>query len=175
IKSIDRAHVLEHSCILILLPRNYQNPLINNELCRTQHYLLAYVWADDENVREALHIKKGSIDRWTRCNRSIAYKKDVEDSFGYHLNFSRKESLRALIYSGDQDMLVPYVSTADWINELKVPITGEWQPWFVDGQVAGYVTEFKLLSYHLVYTTIKGGGHTAPEYKPRECLAMMDR
>ncbi|XP_074321665.1 serine carboxypeptidase-like 18 [Silene latifolia] len=180
--SIDQAQVLEHSCFLIspkprkkLSPQYYQNLHIDQESCRTHHYRLAYLWADDEQVREALHIREGSIGRWTRCNYSLAYKADAQSAFDYHMNFSRIESLQALIYSGDQDMLVPYLGTLEWINELKIRTSSEWRPWFVDGQVAGYVTEFSHSSYHLVHTTIKGGGHTAPEYKPRECLAMMDR
>ncbi|KAH9614366.1 hypothetical protein KSS87_023321 [Heliosperma pusillum] len=172
-----------------LSPRIYQNSPDHlfalpsglhkdEQSCLSREHRLAYSWANDKEVREALRIHEGSIGRWTRCNYSIAYEKNVESCFDYHMNFSRKESLEALIYSGDQDMIISYVGTLEWINELNLPKTDEWRPWFVDGQVGGYVTEFSLPSYgsyHLVYTTIKGTGHTAVTYKPRECLAMMDR
>ncbi|KAL9238148.1 hypothetical protein vseg_012615 [Gypsophila vaccaria] len=180
IKSVNLVHVLEHACLYVTpkpSPRNAQwtdLSVIEGEFCRNQHYLLAYSWADDEHVREALNIKKGSIGSWVRCNKSLAYEFNVESSIDYHSNLSA-HPLQVLVYSGDQDLGITYLGTLKWIQQLKIPITDEWRPWFVDGQVAGYVTEFSRLPYQLVFTTIKGGGHTAPEYKPKQCLAMIDR
>ncbi|KAK9740026.1 hypothetical protein RND81_03G005300 [Saponaria officinalis] len=194
--SLDKAHVLEHNCVYVspkptkkFQSRENQMKDDNNInshylgdqklqylFCRNQDFLLSYTWADDSRVREALNIREGSIDRWVRCNGSISYKGYLHNAFEYHQNFTKKY-LQALIYSGDQDSLVSYVGTLEWINQLQITITEDWRPWFVDGQIAGYVTEFGSFpyQYHLVYATIKGAGHTAPEYKPRESLAMIDR
>ncbi|KAL6270511.1 hypothetical protein ACE6H2_027422 [Prunus campanulata] len=69
-----------------------------------------------------------------------------------------KQGYRVLIYSGDHDLNIPYVSTMDWIESLNLTVDSRWKPWFLHGQVAGL-----------------GAGHTAPEYKPEECLAMISR
>lgn len=49
--------------------------------------------------------------------------------------------------SGDQDLLVPYLSTQAWIETLNVTIAQPWRPWFLDGQVAGFVL-FYWYSFH---------------------------
>ncbi|KAJ4716123.1 putative Serine carboxypeptidase [Melia azedarach] len=72
-------------------------------------------------------------------------------------------------------MVIPYVGTETWINSLNLTIESGWQPWFVEGQVAGYWMRYTHKTCHLTFATVKGGGHTAPEYKPKECLAMIDR
>lgn len=46
--------------------------------------------------------------------------------------------------SGDHDMVVPHSSTEEWIDSLKLPIADDWEPWFVDGQVAGLVLDFQV-------------------------------
>ncbi|XP_022768628.1 serine carboxypeptidase-like 13 isoform X2 [Durio zibethinus] len=139
--------------------------------CRAYSYLLSNYWANDDNVRKALHIRKGSIGEWQRCNYGITYNADVPSSFQYHANLSTR-GYRALIYSGDHDLLVPFLATQAWIRSLNYPIVDDWRPWMLQGQVAGYTRKY---SNRMTFATVKGGGHTAPEYKPAECLAMFKR
>ncbi|XP_062199149.1 serine carboxypeptidase-like 17 [Phragmites australis] len=139
--------------------------------CRTAEYTLSRLWANDATVREALGIHKGTVPAWLRCNTSIPYTKDIQSSVKYHLDVTTK-GYRSLVYSGDHDMVVPYIGTQSWIRSLNFSIVDDWRPWYVNGQVAGYTTSY---SNNLTFTTVKGAGHTAPEYQPRQCLAMMAR
>ncbi|KAI4318752.1 hypothetical protein MLD38_032422 [Melastoma candidum] len=142
--------------------------------CRNYNYLSIYIWANDESVQDALHIRKGTIPEWKRCNDSISYTENVNDTVNYHRELLRR-GYRGLVYSGDHDMLVPYLGTLEWINLLNMMVTTAWQPWTVDGQVAGYMVKYNDTVSQLVFSTVKGAGHTAPEYKPKECLAMIRR
>ncbi|XP_020963633.1 serine carboxypeptidase-like 18, partial [Arachis ipaensis] len=71
--------------------------------------------------------------------------------------------------SGDHDMVVPFLATQAWIRSLNYSIVDDWRPWYTNGQVAGYTRTY---SNAMTFATVKGGGHTAPEYKLEECLHM---
>ncbi|KAA8536290.1 hypothetical protein F0562_028768 [Nyssa sinensis] len=190
IENICRPHILEPKCPFFspkpnalkwdqgLHEENLIELLLQSQLpskrCRSYNYISSYIWASDRTVQNALHIREGTKNVWVRCNRSLSYTKDVPSSVNYHKNLT-KHDLRALIYSGDHDMLIPHVGTEAWIKSLNLPIVSDWQPWFVDGQVAGFKMIYSNNKYSLTYATVKGAGHTAPEYKPEECLAMVDR
>ncbi|KAI3940808.1 hypothetical protein MKW98_030127 [Papaver atlanticum] len=113
-----------------------------------------------------------AIKKWIRCNIDVPYKKDVLSSVEYHKNISTKLGYRALIYSGDHDFMVPHVSTEAWIRSLNLSIIDDWRPWLLDDQFAGYTRTY---ASGLTYATVKGAGHTAPEFRPKECYAMFER
>ncbi|KAL7206337.1 hypothetical protein ACSBR2_019114 [Camellia fascicularis] len=119
-------------------------------------------------------VTNGSIEKWVRCNKTLSYNEDLLTSIEYHRNLSHTD-LRSLIYSGDHDMAIPYVGTHKWIESLALPVDEDWRPWFVDGQVGGYTMKYVEKGFHLTFATVKGAGHTAPEYKPKECLPMLQR
>ncbi|XP_065872464.1 serine carboxypeptidase-like 18 isoform X2 [Euphorbia lathyris] len=185
IKDIFIAQILEPTCNT-LTPRRSQTwnldflteeyPLDSHAThwCRSYTYIPSYKWLSDKNVQSALQIREGTVENWIRCNYSIWYEKNLPSSFEIHQKLIEK-GYQVLIYSGDHDMLIPYVGTLSWIKSLNLTIEYDWAPWFVDGQVAGYWMKYEYKKYSLTYATIKGGGHTAPEYKPKECFAMIDR
>ncbi|KAM7474789.1 hypothetical protein LguiB_022032 [Lonicera macranthoides] len=160
------------------------NPIFMETWCRSNNYPYATMWANDKAVQKALHIREGTIVEWVRCNPNITYEFgenaklkysfDLESSINYHQNLTNKRC-RVLIFSGDHDLVVPYLSTEKWIRSLNLRVEESWRPWFLGDQVAGYTLRFSQDDYSLAFATVKGAGHTPSEYKPKECLAMVDR
>ncbi|XP_047978229.1 serine carboxypeptidase-like 13 [Salvia hispanica] len=191
-KLVNLAHILEPKCKYLsprpsgsrkFQPSQLDDPIDllslssgNKLLCRYRTYATSYVWANDKTVREALHIREGTVPDWTRCNKSLSYEYDIKSVVEYHQNLSDR-GFQALVYSGDHDMGVPYIATLKWIRQLNLSVYDEWRAWTVDGQVAGYTELYKskIKEAYLMFATVKGAGHTAPEYKPRECLEMLKR
>ncbi|XP_010046975.2 serine carboxypeptidase-like 17 [Eucalyptus grandis] len=191
VEEINLMHVLEPICQVaysrpaktirgktVVFEEDYENFLATGakpaHWCRDYNYVLSAIWANDKTVRAALGVREGTKGVWNRCNSSLAYTKSVTSSVGYHQNLSTS-NLRALIYSGDHDMSVTHIGTQNWIYSLNLTLYDVWRPWFVDGQIAGYTQEFINDDFTLDYATIKGAGHVAPEYKPKQCYEMLDR
>ncbi|PKI72459.1 serine carboxypeptidase-like 7 [Punica granatum] len=146
-------------------------PVVPDLGCRAYGYTLAPKWTNDENVRKALHIRKGSVGTWQRCAFGLPYTSEITSSLQYHANLS-KQGCRSLIYSGDHDMIVPFLGTQAWIRSLNYSIVDDWRPWMVGAQIGGYTRTY---ANQMTFATVKGGGHTAPEYRPEECSAMYKR
>ncbi|KAM3294298.1 hypothetical protein ACQJBY_037291 [Aegilops geniculata] len=139
--------------------------------CFTYGYYLAYLWMNNKMTRDALGIKGGTVGEWVRCKKELPYTQDMPSSIPYHLNLSTR-GYRALVYSGDHDLQVPQLSTQAWIRSLNFSIIDDWRAWHLDGQAAGFTIAY---ANNLTFATVKGGGHTAPEYQPEECFAMARR
>uniref|UniRef100_A0ACD5UAF6 Uncharacterized protein n=2 Tax=Avena sativa TaxID=4498 RepID=A0ACD5UAF6_AVESA len=129
---------------------------------------LATIWLDDEDVRTAIHAKpKSLIGSWELYTARIDYTTEVGSMLKYHKKFSAM-GYRILIYSGDHDLCIPFTGTEAWVRSLGYRVVDSWRPWYFGGQVAGYTQGY---DYNLTFLTIKGAGHTVPEYKPKETLA----
>ncbi|KAK1571487.1 hypothetical protein Q3G72_018066 [Acer saccharum] len=134
---------------------------------------VATAWLNDEFVRKALHAApKNETGEWQLCT-SLGYSHDAGSMLTYHKNLTM-QGYRALIYSGDHDMCVPFTGTQAWTRSLGYNIVEEWRPWYPTDQdvASGYLQGY---DHNLTFLTIKGAGHTVPEYKPRESLHFYSR
>ncbi|KAG8089740.1 hypothetical protein GUJ93_ZPchr0011g28522 [Zizania palustris] len=124
--------------------------------CKGYSHYLSYFWANNNATREALGIRKGTVNEWVRCHdHDLPYTKDISSSIKYHRNVTLK-GYRALA----------------WVRSLNYPIVDDWRAWHLDGQSAGFTIAY---GNNLTFATVKGGGHTAPEYEPERCFAMFSR
>uniref|UniRef100_A0A453HAV8 Serine carboxypeptidase-like 19 n=1 Tax=Aegilops tauschii subsp. strangulata TaxID=200361 RepID=A0A453HAV8_AEGTS len=184
ISEITDAHVLYKKCVVatpkpiddavrrkFLLEESIERNEAPGLDCFTYGYYLAYFWMNNRMTRDALGIKGGTVGEWVRCKKELPYTQDMPSSIPYHLNLTTR-GYRALVYSGDHDLQVPQLSTQAWIRSLNFSIGDDWRAWHLDGQAAGFTITY---ANNLTFATVKGGGHTAPEYQSEECFAMAQR
>ncbi|KAI3520691.1 hypothetical protein L1887_10141 [Cichorium endivia] len=152
--------------------RSKEHRPLSANYCQFDPKDLVNYWVNDASVREALHIRKGSIGDWIRCNYdTLNFTITVNDVRPYHLNLSNKD-YRSLIYSGDHDMQVPQQSTQAWIKDLDYYVNDQWRSWKLQAQIVGYTESY---SNRMTFATVKGAGHIATVYKPEECFMMFKR
>ncbi|KAB1226526.1 Serine carboxypeptidase-like 20 [Morella rubra] len=133
---------------------------------------VATSWLNDKGVRKAIHAEEESVvGRWDLCTDNIIYNHDAGSMIKYHKNLTSR-GYRALIFSGDHDMCVPYTGSEAWTRSIGYKIVDEWRPWTSRGQVAGFTQGYEN---NLTFLTVKGSGHTVPEYKPKEALDFYSR
>ncbi|KAF3537527.1 hypothetical protein F2Q69_00018612 [Brassica cretica] len=121
---------------------------------QTYRYFLSAFWANDENVRRALGVKKvpigdhdmmipfSSTEAWIKClNYSI-----VDDWRPWMMSSNQ-------VAGGDHDMMIPFSSTEAWIKCLNYSIVDDWRPWMMSSnQVAGYTRTY---ANKMTFATIK--------------------
>jgi len=119
------------------------------------------------NVQSAINAKPAT---WAVCSSTLQYIQSGDSMIPYFEQFfADKPSLKALIYSGDVDiMTIPFAYTQQCLSELSGKITREWGPWTVDGWTAGYWEVHEQFTY----ATLKGAGHEAPQYQPLDSFNM---
>lgn len=146
--------------------------LLNDDEVPCTDEEVADAWLNDETVRKALHADSVDLSgEWVLCTDRIRFHHDAGSMIKYHKNLTSR-GYRALVYSGDHDMCVPFTGSEAWTRSLGYKTIDEWRPWFVKGQVVGYIQGYES---NLTFLTIKGAGHTVPEYKPLEALEFYSR
>jgi len=126
---------------------------------------VASAYLNQDSVRTALHAIPVAQQQWTICSDLINYQTIYTTVIPVH-KFLLQNNLRILVYSGDTDMCVPFTGSQAWTDSLNLPLVNDWSPWMVNNQVAGYVKDYGVLRF----ATIKGAGHTVPQYKPPQAL-----
>ncbi|KAG9447472.1 hypothetical protein H6P81_013600 [Aristolochia fimbriata] len=133
---------------------------------------IATAWLNNEAVRSAIHAQPQNVaGSWDLCTGRISFYHDAGSMINYHRNLTTK-GYRALVFSGDHDMCVPFTGSQAWTRSMGYQVIDEWRPWYFNEQVAGYTQGY---ANDLTFLTVKGAGHTVPEYKPQEALAFYSR
>ena len=139
--------------------------------CISDEAMMNYFNRDD--VKAALHVKMDK--EWELCSGEVnaRYKRlDKGSIWTYPTIIS--SGIRVLIFNGDTDMSVPFNGNQAWVNNLKLEIEKPWRQWRAFGDqenVSGYVIDYKGLTF----CTIKGTGHMAPQWKPKEAYYMFSK
>ncbi|KAL3634755.1 hypothetical protein CASFOL_021809 [Castilleja foliolosa] len=135
-----------------------------------------YAYLNRKDVMLALHARILGVEKWFHCTDDVKYDmRDWEMPTKGILGKIVKSGVRVLIYSGDQDSVIPLIGTRKLINELakelNLKTTREYSTWIVVNQAAGWTQEYgKLLSY----ATIRGASHDAPFTQPERSLVLFN-
>lgn len=138
---------------------------------------VAVMWANNEEVRKALHVTPESFygHPFELESRELRYSRSRDHLLDVYPSFIKK--YRGLIYNGDFDGCVPYLANEGWVNSLKLPVKQAWKPWKFNGQVAGYSTVFDSQgeSGTFNFATVKASGHMVQQYKPAQALELFKK
>jgi len=133
------------------------------------------------DVQAALHIRADKVltKPWTDCaGDDITYTASSVNVLSNYLrpifNATTPEQFRVLIFSGDEDIATcPAPITQACLGELDADVvrTAPWQPWTFNGITAGYFEQFDRYTF----ATVKGAGHTVPQYQPKTTFQLISR
>lgn len=132
-------------------------------------------WATDylnrPDVQKAIHVV-GSV-AWEDCSDKVGNLYNLTDVLSpmmpvYQQLIKSGAKLNILVYSGDDDAVCATLGSQQWIWDLGFNVTKNWTEWILDGQVAGYSTQFQGFSF----ATVHGAGHMVPQTRPEQSLVL---
>ncbi|XP_019442927.1 PREDICTED: serine carboxypeptidase-like 45 isoform X2 [Lupinus angustifolius] len=160
-----------------------QQAYVLNQLTQLQEVEKIDVCVEDEtitylnrkDVQEALHAKLVGIASWSTCSYILKYDmQNLEVPTISILGTLVKSGIRVLVYSGDQDSVIPLLGTRSLVNGLAkesgLNTTVSYRAWFEGRQVAGWTQVYGDI---LSFATIRGAAHEAPFSQPKRSLVML--
>ncbi|KAB2628382.1 serine carboxypeptidase-like 45 [Pyrus ussuriensis x Pyrus communis] len=168
---INRYDVTLDVCLSSVEAQSFQpRKTVKIDVCLVDE-IVSYLNRPD--VQEALHAR---ITNWTICSNGgvLEYDmKNLEIPMLPVLGDLVKSGIRVLIYSGDQDSVIPLTSTRTLVSglakDLGLQTNVPYRVWFEEKQVAGWT---QVYSDALSYATIRGAGHEAPISQPERSLLL---
>ncbi|CAN6345359.1 unnamed protein product [Urochloa humidicola] len=128
---------------------------------------------NNQEVQKAFHANVSGLlpGKWLVCSNPIlnSYNFSVFSVLPIYSKLI-KAGLRVWLYSGDADGRVPVIGSRYCVEALDLPIKTQWQPWYLDKQVAGRFVEYHGMSM----VTVRGAGHLVPLNKPAEGLMLIN-
>ncbi|KAL0354991.1 UNVERIFIED_CONTAM: Serine carboxypeptidase-like 45 [Sesamum radiatum] len=126
------------------------------------------------DVQKALHARLVGVRRWDVCSNILDYDMlDLEIPTISIIGSLIKEEIPVLIYSGDQDSVIPLTGSRTLVHRLAKQLglntTVPYRVWFEGQQVGGWTQVYGNL---LSFATIRGASHEAPFSQPERSFVL---
>ncbi|TKY64957.1 Serine carboxypeptidase 45 [Spatholobus suberectus] len=127
-----------------------------------------------KDVQSALHACLVGVQRWSACSNVLDYElRDLEIPTITVVGKLVKEGIPVLVYSGDQDSVIPLTGSRTLVHklakELGLKTTVPYRVWFEKQQVGGWTQVYGDI---LSFATIRGASHEAPFSQPQRSLVL---
>ncbi|GMP97896.1 hypothetical protein CsSME_00045985 [Camellia sinensis var. sinensis] len=129
-----------------------------------------------EDVQKAFHAWLVGVTAWSVYSTVLHYeKKNLEIPTIHVLGSLVKSGIRVLVFSGDEDSVIPLLGTCTLVNELakelELKTTVPYRVWFEGRQVTGWTQVYGDI---LSFATIRGAAHEAPFSQPERLLVLFN-
>ncbi|KAH1048993.1 hypothetical protein AAZX31_08G008700 [Glycine max] len=127
-----------------------------------------------KDVQEALHAKLVGVQKWNVCSTILDYDMlNLEVPTLPIVGSLIKAGVRVLIYSGDQDSVIPLTGSRTLVQklarQLRLNTTIHYRVWFEGQQVGGWTQVYGNI---LSFATVRGASHEAPFSQPERSLVL---
>ncbi|OMO52391.1 Peptidase S10, serine carboxypeptidase [Corchorus olitorius] len=127
-----------------------------------------------KDVQKALHARLVGVRRWDVCSNILDYQLlNLEIPTITIVGSLIKAGIPVLVYSGDQDSVIPLTGSrtlvAKLAKKLELETTVPYRVWFQGKQVGGWTQVYGNI---LSFATIRGASHEAPFSQPERSLML---
>ncbi|XP_006844530.2 serine carboxypeptidase-like 45 [Amborella trichopoda] len=173
-KFVDKYDVTLDVCISSILmqskalrPMQVSEPI---DVCvedETVNYL------NRKDVQRALHARLSGDETWSVCSSMNYNRLNLEIPTISLLGLVVKSGIPVLVYSGDQDSVIPLTGSRTLVHGLAAKLhlntTVPYRVWFEGEQVGGWTQVYGNI---LSFATIRGASHEAPFSQPQRSLGL---
>nr|ACG42988.1 serine carboxypeptidase 1 precursor [Zea mays] len=127
------------------------------------------------DVQAALHARLVGVDKWAVCSSVLEYELlNLQIPTINVVGSLVKSGIRVLVYSGDQDSVIPLTGSRTLVQNLArdmgLKTTTPYRVWFEGQQVGGWTQVYG--GGALSFATIRGASHEAPFSQPGRSLVL---
>ncbi|XP_074375560.1 serine carboxypeptidase-like 45 isoform X1 [Apium graveolens] len=127
-----------------------------------------------KDVQKALHARLVGVRKWDVCSSILDYELlNIEIPTISLVGSLVKEGIPVLVYSGDQDSVIPLTGSRTLVRglakQLGLNTTVPYRVWFEGQQVGGWTQVYGDI---LSFATIRGAAHEVPFSQPERSLVL---
>ena len=124
------------------------------------------------DVKKAFNLDQNH--KFVECNFNVRKNYEFFDDRGSFYIMPRllSNNIRVWVFSGENDLVMPYTGTLKWIKKLNLRIKNHWRDWGYEfnPESAGNVIDFDGLTF----VKVKNAGHLVPTYLRAESYKIFE-